>query len=134
MAATNLLSATITSTDGNNNVPINRGLGNPSYVGVFGGFAQQSTSGLAGVDTPLPFPAGVIAILQLYIKNLAAPSGATLTVKWTPQGGALATVQVLQPGSMIIFWQVASAGTAGVTSVTVNGSANSTPFEVFVGA
>lgn len=130
--ATNTFAATITSQDSNNNVPLNRGLGNPVLAGSIGQFAQAALTGNAGVDTVVNFPPGYATIYNLYIKNNAAPGGATITVKWTPTGNANATIIILQPGSFIAVWEVAAAG--GITALTVAGSTNATPYEIFMGA
>jgi hypothetical protein len=127
--STNLLSATITATDASNNVPINRGIGNPSWLGSLGQFTLNYVIVTPALDTALTLP---VNAYQVYIKNLAAPGGSIVTVKWTPTGGASATVLALQPGSCIIFWEVTNAG--GITALLVNASLANTPIEYFIGA
>lgn len=128
--STNLLQATIIATDPNNNTPINRGIGNPSYSGTVGEFIMYYNLVTAAADVPITLP--LSPTLQVYIKNLHATS--LLTVKWTPSGGAAATIIVLQPGSIIMFWEVATAASAGISTLTLNPSLANTPVEMFLGA
>lgn len=131
VTSTNLLSATITATDSGSNVPINRGIGNPTYGGVVGNFSLNALlSAGAGADNIIVLPATIA--FNLYLRNLAAPGGSVITVKWTPNGGAAVTVLALQPGSVIIFWEIVAVG--GITNLTLNPTINNTPIEYFLGA
>lgn len=131
ITSSNLLSATITATDSGSNVPINRGIGNPTLGGTVGEFSlNQLLSAGAGVDNPISLPSATI--FNLYIRNLAAPGGSIVTVKWTPTGGAAVTILALQPGSVIIFWEIVAVG--GITTLTLNPTINNTPVEMFLGA
>lgn len=132
--ATNAFAATITSTDSTSNVPVNRGLGTPTLAGSMGQFAQQAVTGNAGIDTVVSFPPGYATVYNIYIKNNAAVgSGQKITIKWTPQGGAEVTICTLDPGSFICYWNIINTAD-GITTLKVNGSANQTPYEIFMGA
>jgi hypothetical protein len=61
----------------------------------------------------------------VYIKNNHATN--TVTVTWTPNGGASAVVQTLEPGSALILSQAVTA--AGITALSLQASGASTPVE-----
>jgi len=62
----------------------------------------------------------------VYIKNTHATQ--TLSVTWTPNGGASNPAVVLQPGSFIAFGEAVQA-TSGITALQVTGSGASTSYE-----
>lgn len=66
----------------------------------------------------------------LYIKNTHATQ--TLTVTWTPNGGASNPVLTLQPGAFICFGEVAN-GFSGITGLSLTGSGAGTTFEYIIG-
>src|SRR5262249_53050720 len=130
--STNTLQATITATDANGNTSINRGLGNPSLAGVVGDLTINQV--LANGDNAMTLPAAVI--FNLYVKNLAAAgSGQKIVPKVTPSGGAQQTLAALEPGGVLLWWNVISTDNpGGYSAVTLNGSASSIPVEYFFGA
>ena len=97
-------------------------------AGTFAGTeCSTAQSLLVGTSaTPLTLPLSPINFL--YIKNLSG--AATLTVSWTPNGGASATVLTLQPGAYIHFAEPVAG--SGVTAVSVQASAISTPIEFWL--
>lgn len=95
-----------------------------TFVGTGAATAQSLLVG-TGV-TPLTLPLSPINFL--YIKNLSG--AATLTVTWTPNAGVSAVVLTLQPGAYIHFAEPAAGG--GVTAVSVQASALSTPIEYWL--
>ena len=61
----------------------------------------------------------------LYLKNNSASQA--VTAAWTPNGGSSATILVLEPGSAIMWSEVASGG--GITAFTVVSAGTNTPIE-----
>jgi len=94
---------------------------NLSYLGTISEFAQSQQIGTSPTTIPLPGA----SVQFLYIKNLSA--NATLTVTWTPNGGAQAQVLPLQPGSLILFLE--SNSVSGITSLSLQASSAGTPCE-----
>jgi len=66
----------------------------------------------------------------VYLKNLHATQ--TVSVTWTPNGGASAVAIVLQPGAFICFGEVVQ-GLSGITALSVVASGASTPIEYVLG-
>jgi len=67
------------------------------YTGTISEFAQQQLIGTGSTTINLP----ISPTQFVYIKNLSA--SATVTVTWTPNGGASATIVTLQPLSFKIL-------------------------------
>lgn len=108
-------------------VPVlNRQIGYVTYNAAVGNFTVANLANGANVIT-LP----TTVVLQCYVKNLHATN--TVTVIATPQGGASTTMQVVGPGGVFLFWQTATAGTYGVTALTLTASGANTPVEYFLG-
>jgi hypothetical protein len=68
---------------------------------------------------------------HVWIRNTHAT--ATLTVKWTPTTGSIATVIVLGPGHVISFWAPTTAATYGISALHLTGSVALTSYELFIG-
>src|SRR5271166_2018705 len=65
----------------------------------------------------------------VYIKNLHATN--TLTVTWTPTGGASNPVVTLQAGASIVM--VEPSGASGISALTVTASGANTNIEYILG-
>lgn len=126
---TNGLTATITSTeDSTQNVPINRGTGNPAYDSTVGEFTFYYTLAAGANVIALP----ILHVTQLYIKN-NDPSK-TIQVTWTPNGGASASIINLNPGDIIMLWaNPAGATSPGITNLTLTSVAGGALVEFFFG-
>lgn len=124
---TNTLVANITATeDSTQNVIINRSTGNPaidSSAAVISEYQLLAGATVIGLPNTLAY--------QVYIKNL--DTAKTITVNWTPNGGAAANVIVLQPGDQIIFWTTTGVTGSGITTLTLTPSAAGALVEVFLG-
>ena len=129
---TNTLTATITSQEqSTSNIPINRSTGNPAFNANVGSFITYLA--LAGGAQPLALPSAINPTTQVYLRNIDPTK--TLTVAWTPNGGALNNVIVLNPGDQIIFWcNPGGVTTPGVTAITLTPSAAGCLIEYFLGA
>ena len=92
-----------------------------SFAGTASAVGQQVQIGTTPVSIQLP----VSPTHYVYVKNLSGV--ATVTVTWTPNGGASATILLLEPGSYIQFVEAATG--AGITALTLTASAVSTPVE-----
>ena len=87
--------------------------------------AQTLSIGTAPVTISLPIsPTNFV-----YIKNLHATN--TLSVSWTPATGSTAVIISLQPGAFISFAE--PSGAAGITALSVTGSAAATLIEYVLG-
>lgn len=126
---TNSLIANISATeDSSSNVIINRSTGNPAFDSNSAQMYEYQLLSAGANNFPLPTGIG----LQIYIKNID-PAG-TITVNWTPKGGAAANIVVLYPGDQIILFQKLGSTNAGITTLTLTPSAASVLCELFLGA
>lgn len=97
-----------------------------TFVGTVGTTGQNVLIGVAPVTIPLP----VSPTQFVYIKNLHASQ--TVTVTWTPNGGASNVVATIEPGSALLLLEAAAGG--GITALSLVASGASTPVEyVLVG-
>lgn len=128
--ANNTLQATITSTDINGNTSINRGLGNPTLNGNQGNLNINFSvaAGTTTLGTGTNF-------FNLYMKNDSAPgSGITVTPIITPSGGAAQTLAPLQPGGVLIIWNVVNnVPASGYTTLAVTVAGGTAQIELFTG-
>jgi hypothetical protein len=126
---TNALTATITSTEqSTSNVPINRGTGNPSFNCDFANFFTYLALNNGSNTISMP----QIPACQVYVRNLDPAK--TVSVSWTPNGGSLDSIIVLNPGDMILFWcNPAGTTTPGITAMNLNASAAGCLVEYFIG-
>lgn len=128
---TSLLTATITGTDVGGKTPVNKDIGSPSFPGKTGDLTSYQESAVAAVITLPVSPAHCV-----YIKNLAASgSGVTLSVAWTPTGGAaVAVVCVLSPKACLLLWnqEFPVVASQGITALTLTPSALC-QFEYYIG-
>lgn len=84
--------------------------------------AQSLSIGTSPVVLALP----ISPTTFVYIKNLHATQ--TVTVTWTPNGGASASILTIQPSGYICFGEVAQ-GLSGITALQVVASGAATPIE-----
>ena len=94
---------------------------NITFPGTILEFSQNQTIGTSPVTIVVP----ITPIQFCYIKNLSTTQ--TITLTWTPTGGAPLNVLVLQPGAIQIFMETNT--TSGITSLSLTGSAAATPVE-----
>ena len=122
MSVTATLNGSIFLTDSvSNTIQMQKAFVALAFTGTVSELSQSQSVGTS--PTTLTLPASPTQFL--YIKNLAPTN--TLTVTWTPNGGASNPVITLQPGSSIIFMEVATGG--GITALSVTASGASTPIE-----
>ena len=87
-------------------------------------FSEAQSLSIPASPTSITLP--ISPTTFVYIKNLHATQ--TLTVTWTPNGGASNVVVTLQPGSFIAFGE-AVLGLSGITALSVQGSGAATLIE-----
>lgn len=87
--------------------------------------ASGANVGTSPVSVTLP----VSPTTFVYIKCTHATQ--TLTVTWTPNGGASNQVVVLQPGSYISFGETTQA-VSGITALSLTGSGAATSYELIL--
>jgi len=92
------------------------------------GFTEAQSLSIGASPTSITLPGSPTTFC--YIKNLHATQ--TVTVTWTPNGGASNVVLTLQPGAFICFGEVAQ-GLSGITALSVQASGASTPVEYVLG-
>jgi len=97
-----------------------------AFVGSVFSEAQTVTVSTSPVSIALP----ISPTQFVYIKNVTATNN-TLIVTWTPNGGASNPVVTLEPGSFIQFVEATTG--AGITALTVTGSAPGTLAEYILG-
>lgn len=122
MAITGSLSGTLALTDNlAGSVQLQKTLA-LSFLGTIAEYSQsQSITGTVTLNLPLN------PTQFLYIKNLSATAGQTITVTWTPTGGSTATIVALQPGGSIIF--IETNTTSGISALSVTAAIAATPIE-----
>src|SRR5258708_4886231 len=80
-------------------------------VTVATGFTEAQSLSIGNSATPVVLPGSPVTFV--YIKNLHATQ--TLTVTWTPNGGASNVVLTVQPGGYISFGETVQ-GLSGITA------------------
>lgn len=122
MSTTATLTGTITVVDSSSgSQPFQKQLVNLFFTGNVSEIANSFVVGSSPTSVSLP----VSPCQFVYIKNLA-PS-ATVTITWTPNGGASNPVSTLEPGGAIVLVNTASG--AGITALSLQASLASTPVE-----
>jgi len=108
-------------------VALSKQLTNLSTAGTAFSEAQTLSVGTGGTTVSLP----ISPTNFLYVKNLHATN--TLLVTWTPASGTFgsAPIVTLQPGAFIAFSE--PTGAAGITALTLTGSASATLVEYVLG-
>lgn len=86
---------------------------NNSFTGDLSIIGQQVIIGTTPVVVGLPNNLAE----YVYVKNLSATQGTTLTVTWTPNTGTNATVITLDPGAMIMFCE--GTTTNGISAMSL---------------
>ena len=87
-------------------------------------FTETNAASIGTSPTSITLP--VSPTQFVYIKNLHATQ--TLAVSWTPTGGSSAVIQTLQPGSVVIFSELAAG--SGITALSLTGSGAATTCEM----
>jgi len=89
----------------------------------------SEASGFSVGTSPVSVTLPISPATFVYIKNTHATQ--TLTVAWTPNGGASNTVVVLQPGAWLGFGELTAL--SGITALSLTGSGASTTCEYVLG-
>lgn len=85
---------------------------------------EQASFGTTPTSVALPIsPTNVV-----YVKNLSTVN--TLTVTWTPTGGASNAVATLEPGSVLML--VEAAAGAGITALSFTANASGTLVDYYL--
>jgi hypothetical protein len=122
MAITVALSGGIQVTDVvTNNLVVNKTLAALSFLGSVSTIAE--TVSIPAAPTSIALPVSPTQVV--YVRNTHATQ--TLTVTWTPTGGASNVVVTLQPNSYILFGEVNI--TSGITALSLQGSGANTTCE-----
>jgi hypothetical protein len=125
---TNTLIANVTAQeDSTQNVIINRSTGNPALDSSVAQMMEYFAL-LAGANV-IPLP--INPCTELYIRNI--DSAKTITVNWTPNGGAANNVILLNPNDQIIFWALPGTTTPGITALSMTPSTAGALVEYFLG-
>lgn len=95
---------------------------NNTFTGTIQSYGQSVIIGTGSSVITLP----ISPIEFLYIKNLSATAGTTVTVTWTPNGGTSANIITLDPGALIILSEVVANG---ITALTLISNTAGTPVE-----
>lgn len=95
---------------------------------AFSGTAQTYSQNQLIGSSPTSITLPISPAQFIYVCNLHATQ--TLTVIWTPNGGASATIIVLQPSALIVH--VAPNTTSGITALSLQGSGANTNAEYII--
>lgn len=104
--------------------------GSSPFIKQFASLLMQGTSYSEAQSLSLPASLTSITlpispVQFLYIKNLHAVN--TILVTWTPTGGSTASILTLEPGSAILYIEIATGG--GITALSLTASGAATPCE-----
>ena len=122
MSTTASLTGTVNLTDNDSGtIALQKNLIGLATTGTASVVVNAQIIGTSTVTLVLP----VTPVQFLYMKNNSASQA--VTASWTPNGGSSNPVLVLEPGSAIMFSEVASGG--GITAVTVIAAGTNTPIE-----
>lgn len=94
-------------------------------VGDFRGVGTLIDTAQATIGLP------ILQVRQLELRN--THSTALITVVWTPNGGASATILILGPGDGICFWHTAAGATLGVSALKLTSNTAGATYEMFLG-
>jgi hypothetical protein len=123
-ASVNKLSMTVTRQD-INGVNVENRTVSFSFSGTAGELDIRQAPDTAQHTLDLP----VTQVNQVYIKNTHATG--ILTIVGTVNGGSSQTIAVLEPGSVLVVWQVVTG--KGYTDLKYTADTTGTTFEMFLG-
>jgi len=127
MSVTVSLTGSIKATDSvSGTIALSKVLTALSTVATSFSEAQSLSIGTSPVTITLP----ISPTTFLYVKNLHATQ--TITVTWTPNGGASATILTVPAGGFISFGETAQ-GVSGITALSIVASGATTPVEYVLG-
>ena len=128
MSVQNTLSFTLVQLDSLGNTMARRAFAVTDDVATVGEFRSGTLITTAEATIGLP----ILQPRQIMLRN--THSTAKILVKWTPFGGAEATVTTLGPGAAIALWDPTAAGTAiGISSLKLTADTANTTYEMFLG-
>lgn len=126
-ASQNNITLQLQQLDSTGRAILNRKIGKLTYDGNVGVFTNGIYNDTSSHSQTLP----TTNVLQFYFKNTHAT--AVYTVTWTPQGQSSAVVKKVQPGGVIMFWDLSTSATAGITALTLQSDTSGGTFEMFLG-
>lgn len=86
------------------------------------------TTGASPVSITLP----ISPVQMVYIHNLNASGGPTLTVAWTAEGGSSETIVSLQGNGFIILGESVVSGSSGITALALTAVGGTVPVELIL--
>jgi len=126
MAITLSYNGTVQAVDSvQGSIALQKVLTNLSTTGTYYIDAQAAQFGTTPTSVPLP----TSPVNFLYFKNTHATQ--TITVTWTPNGGASNVVLTLQPGAFIGFAE--PSGSNGISALSITASGANTTCEFILG-
>ena len=128
MAITNTITTTIQELDANGQTLARRVASVSDAAATVGQFRAGNLTDTSETSISLP----VTQVRQLWVRN--TDTVATITVKWTPNGGTeTATGVVLGPTDQIMLWHTTTGSTKGISSVKLTASEANATFEIYLG-
>ena len=128
MAITNTISTTIQELDANGQVLARRVASTSDNAATVGEFRAGNLIDTSETSISVP----VAQVRQLWVRN--TDSAATITVKWTPNGGTETTTGiVLGPNDQIMLWHTTTGSTKGISSVKLTASEANATYEIYLG-
>lgn len=94
-------------------------------VGDFRGLGVLIDTSQATIGLP------TAQVRQVFLRNTHA--SALITVVWTPNGGAQATIIILGPGDGIGFWHQSTGATKGISSLKLTSDTANATYELYLG-
>lgn len=94
-------------------------------AGDFRGKGILTTTSITAIGLP------IAQTRQVYVRNTHA--SAKITVTWTPNGGASATVAVIGPGDAIALWSQTTGSSYGISALSLTADIANTTYEIYLG-
>lgn len=108
--------------------PYQKSLTGLNFTGSSVEIYQTLSFGTSPTSVTLP----ISPAQYVYIKNLSATGGNTLSIAWTIEGGSSEPVIVLQGGGFVIFGETVVSASTGITALAITASGASTPAELII--
>lgn len=127
MSISNIFSAKIQELDVNGQTLARREISASDTSATAGEFNSGYLADTSQTTIGLP----ITQVRQLWLRN--THSSAKITVVWTPNGGASATVIILGPNDQCMFWHNNTGTSYGISSLKLTSDTSAATYELFIG-
>lgn len=127
MSLTNTITSTISQLDSDKNTLFRRTIITSDEIATAG----DGLSGLLIDTSQHTITLPIAQVRQLWFNNTHAT--AQITVVWTRNGGAEATVNILGPNDQIMFWSENTGSNYGISSLKLQSDTANATYTLFLG-